>query len=568
LLLFFILLSLIPLAVVSLLSYWQNQSALQQRVSNEFENSTVLQQQGIEQWITERKDDVVTVAEANQVQSMDPEQVAEVVQELYDRWGIYQNMFVLTPDGERLFDTSGATSNLVDRGYFKQAMQGEVNVSDILISRVSGKPIIVFAAPVISDGNVVGVAGAVIRTVFISTLLEQSWVGETGDAYLINEEGFFVTEPRVTEELKQAGLVEESPILEMQVDTVGGQEVLAGNSGSDQYQDFRGKPVLGAYRHLEDLRWGLLLEQEVAEAFATVTQLRNLVLTIIIVSVIVVVAVAIWIANSLTKPVTQITQAAQTIAQGNFDVKAEVEANDETSILADAFNSMTERLRSLIDTLEERIQERTRALETSSDISSQVIAIRDIDELLQYVVARLQTEFNFYHAHIYLIEEETGDLVMVEGSGEVGQQLKEKRHRLEPGHGIVGTVASTNEAFLSNNVDDLLNFVRNPLLPDTKSELAVPLRKGDEVLGVLDIQSEKIDRFAPSDQSLMQSIANQTAIAIDNARLLAETQVALQEVERLNLQLTGEVWEEFAEELPAVGYRYRDGVSTPLMPSR
>jgi signal transduction histidine kinase len=155
---------------------------------------------------------------------------------------------------------------------------------------------------------------------------------------------------------------------------------------------------------------------------------------------------------------------------------------------------------------------------------------------------------------------------MAEGSGRVGKQLKEKGHRLKAGQGIVGTVASTNEAFLSNNVDELLNFVRNRLLPDTRAELAVPLRTGEKVVGVLDIQSEEVNRFSPADVSLMQSIANQTAIAVDNANLLAETQAALREVERLNLQLTGEAWEAFTAELPTVGYRYRSGVSTPLMP--
>ena len=281
----------------------------------------------------------------------------------------------------------------------------------------------------------------------------------------------------------------------------------------------------------------------------------------------IVVGASIVLTRSIATPLAGLAQTANQIAQGNLEAEVPtVKQKDEVGQLTEAFSTMTERLRNLIDSLEDRVHERTRALETSNDISRQVIAIRDIEELLQYVITRLQTEFNFYHTHIYLIEEETGDLAMVEGSGEVGRQLKDKGHRLEAGQGIVGTVASTNEAFLSNNVDYLLNFVRNPLLPDTKSELAVPLRKGDEVLGVLDIQSEEINRFTPSDQSLMQSIANQTAIAVDNARLLAETQAALREVERLNLRLTGEVWEAFTAELPTVGDRYQSGVSTPLMP--
>ncbi len=194
------------------------------------------------------------------------------------------------------------------------------------------------------------------------------------------------------------------------------------------------------------------------------------------------------------------------------------------------------RLMSATQSANIRLEERTQQLETIVQISRQLTGTLKLDDLLRYVVNRLQSEFNFYHVHIYLVDEETGDLVMYEGSGDVGQQLKAKGHRLQAGKGIVGTVSRTNQHFLCNDVDKVSNFVRNPLLPHTNSELAVPLRKGELVLGVLDIQSEQRDNFSPDEVSLMQSIADQAAIAIDNARLLADKQatiVKLQEVDRL-----------------------------------
>jgi len=178
----------------------------------------------------------------------------------------------------------------------------------------------------------------------------------------------------------------------------------------------------------------------------------------------------------------------------------------------------------------------TRVLETSTDISRQITAILDLDELLSYVVNRVQNEFDFYHTHIYLMDEVSNDLFMVQGYGEVGRQLKSKGHHLHVGQGIVGTVAATNEPFVSNRVDDVPNFVRNVLLPRTQSELAVPMRKGRKVLGVLDVQSEQVNRFTVAEIKLIQSIGDQIAIAVDNARLLAqqkETIVKLQELDRL-----------------------------------
>ena len=209
--------------------------------------------------------------------------------------------------------------------------------------------------------------------------------------------------------------------------------------------------------------------------------------------------------------------------------------------------------------LTQKEQDRSRSLETTIEISRGIANLLDIDELLKYVVNYVRTEFEFYHTHIYLIEEHTNDLVMAEGSGDVGQQLKEKGHRLKEGVGIVGTVFSTNQPFISNNVVDVPNFVRNSLLPETNAELAVPLRKGDRVLGVLDIQSEIRDRFSTDDVALIQSIANQTATAIDNARLLAQTQATVREVERLNRRLTRQNWTEVGQEGGVQGYRFSDG---------
>lgn len=266
--------------------------------------------------------------------------------------------------------------------------------------------------------------------------------------------------------------------------------------------------------------------------------------------------------QSITRPIYNLQQAAQQLAAGDYSQRIEGSRQDEIGQLGQAFNAMAKQIRELITGLEDRVQERTRALETGAEISRQVTTILDVDELLPYVVNRLQSEFDFYHTHIYLVEEGSGDLVMAWGAGEVGRQLKERGHRLPAGQGIVGTVASINEPFISNDVDKVLNFVRNPLLPNTKSELAVPLRKVDRVLGVLDIQSEQINRFSPEDISLMQSIANQTATAIDNARLLAETQVALAEVERLNRRLTRDSWIEVGKEATHRGYRFKNGTIT------
>ncbi len=273
---------------------------------------------------------------------------------------------------------------------------------------------------------------------------------------------------------------------------------------------------------------------------------------------------AITLSRQISRAVDSLYQAATKLGSGNLQERAEIYGSDEIAVTARAFNAMAARLENLLNSLEQQVANRTRALQTIAEISRRITTILNLDDLLAYVVNRIQQEFGLYHVHIYLLDDKTDDLIMAEGSGQVGRQLKARAHRLQVGEGIVGTVAGTNKYFLSNNVYAVLNFVSNDLLPLTNSELAVPLRLGNQVLGVLDLQSESRRRWSMDDVSLMQSLADQIAVAIENARLVDETQTALKQINRLNRRLTRQAWQEFAAEADIVGYRFQAGNSIPL----
>ncbi len=320
LLLIFMGLSLVPLAVVGWILFTESQSMLQNRIEESFNTNIDLQMIAIEQWFMERKDDVVSLAGMAEVKSMNSDQAGRVIQRYFDQWGIYQNIFVLTPDGERLFDTSGATSNLADRGYFKQAMMGQTVASDALISRVSGKPIIVFATPVVVDGRVVGVVGGVVQTTYITTLLELSRFGYTGDAYLVNQNKYFITSSRFTEELKQAGVIEVHSELELQADTYGVRQALSDHEGVSRYVDYRDQEVIGSYRYLEEQKWALIVEQDVKEAFAAVNRLRRFLFSVAAVAVVLVVGLAIFFSRSIARPVMLVAACADRLSEGDAEL--------------------------------------------------------------------------------------------------------------------------------------------------------------------------------------------------------------------------------------------------------
>lgn len=175
----------------------------------------------------------------------------------------------------------------------------------------------------------------------------------------------------------------------------------------------------------------------------------------------------------------------------------------------------------------EDISIRLREVNTLYRIIQVVVASLDVDEILQQAVNSLQRDFGYYHVHVYLFDEDSEMLVVREGSGMVGNQLKEQHHGLPLGRGVVGRAAKTGQMIMSNDVDELEYFFRNPLLPDTSAELAVPLHGRDGIIGVLDIQHQSPNTFDEDDIRLVSAVADQLSVALDKAMVYAELHEAL-----------------------------------------
>ena len=172
------------------------------------------------------------------------------------------------------------------------------------------------------------------------------------------------------------------------------------------------------------------------------------------------------------------------------------------------------------------LEERSQVIETSAEVSRYLSTILDPEELVIAVVEQLKSAFNYYHAHIYLLDETGEKLVMTGGTGTVGQALLLQEHQIPVGKGIVGQTAARNKPMLVTDVNDEPTWLPNPLLPDTSAEVAVPIAQNEQLLGVLDVQNAAIGSLNQSDVELLTSIANQVAIGLQNAALFKKQQQA------------------------------------------
>ena len=169
-------------------------------------------------------------------------------------------------------------------------------------------------------------------------------------------------------------------------------------------------------------------------------------------------------------------------------------------------------------------QQRARIMEDSYEINSKLATILEPQKLVNEAVNLIQSLLNYNYVQFYLMDESEKTLVLAGGTGQAGQELFSRGHTVAVEKGLVGQAATTNAPVLVSDVSEMDTWVANPLLPNTQSELAVPISVGDVVLGVLDVQEDRKDAFSEEDMALLQSVATAAALSLQNARLYALAQ--------------------------------------------
>ena len=310
-------------------------------------------------------------------------------------------------------------------------------------------------------------------------------------------------------------------------------------------------------------------------------QAENFMGIVLIATILLGLILAYIIALSITTRISLVEKAASAMQQGNLqqNVAKQVRGSDEISMLASAFDSMASQVGDLISGLEERVKERTSALEianqqnkrraeqfeTIAEVAHAIGSAQNLQNLLPHVTKVISQQFGFYHVGIFLLDDNREYAVLQAANSEGGQRMLARGHRLKVGEvGIVGYVADTGNARVALDTGADAVFFNNPDLPDTHSEIALPLKIGDQTIGALDVQSTQANAFSQDDTTVLSTLADQVSIAIQNSRLYDETRKAMAESESLYGQFIREGWRQYANIRKVVGIHRKGGNSIIL----
>jgi GAF domain-containing protein len=563
------LMALLPVALLGGTALNQAYQTQRERVEAELELTAARKEAAIQLWLEQLQSDLDNVLAGGELsrratillETGDPSLVLRDYSVMHDRFaeimgksGRLSEIFMLDRHGRVIVSSDPTQEGMAYNNeiFFQKGRLGAY-VQAPYTTPAAEHRLITLVQPILSNsGETIGLLGGRANLNVMNRIMsEPSQLGRTGQTYLVGRNQRLLTEPT-------AGAEKGAYVTTVAVQTALENEV----SGSGLYLNQDGIPVIGVFRWLPELQAILLAEQARSEAYQPIYTTLGAVTLVTLTALLLAALVALVSARAIGRPLTRLADTAAQIAAGNLDLTAPVDSRDEIGTLARAFNRMTGQLRLLITELEERVatrtrelEERSRHLEAAALVGSAAASMLESEPLIRRVVDLIRDQFDLYYVGLFLVDGSGRWAVLKAGTGEAGRRMLARGHRIPVGEGMVGwSIAHSQSRIAGDALDDSVRLWVDEL-PETRSEGAIPLRVRGRTIGALTVQDRHAQTFDDDLVAALQMMADQVAVALENARLFSEAQEALEGAQRAYGELTGRAWAELLRLRPGLGFR-------------
>ncbi len=448
-----------------------------------------------------------------------------------------QEFFILNPDGLVLLSTNREREDTdYQQSHF---FQGGLSAPTLDIGVSEEQPIetAIVSVPILdSEGNPIGVMAGCVKIDSLSNLLlDHAGIGDSAKSFLLTPENKILT--------PQPGLLLVEKLGDQIPQSLNASQESAPASGYTDYRTASGVQVLGVSQWVPDLQMVILLQQDLPEILSATQKTLFINILIAMLAIIVTLFTSLLLIQRIVRPIDNLVQTSSKIAAGDLSQMARIERADEIGSLATSFNVMTAQLGELINGLEEKVENRTQALqqralqmETILRVSQDIRSILSIEQLLSQITQVIQQAFNYANVQVYLLNEEKSRLHL---------QATSTDRILAPTDIAVDDNSYIGKAILTQKPTRVVFSQKGmtgdseALNGDSRSALAVPLRFGENLIGIMVIFSLQETDFMQDDVLVIRSMADQIAVAIENARRYKQSQqlAVLEERNRLAREL-------------------------------
>ncbi|MGC9395560.1 MAG: GAF domain-containing protein [Anaerolineae bacterium] len=564
LILAFIGLAVGPLLVVGALLAWQSFTVLEQQALTLQQEAAKRVASQVAAFFQELENELRFTVQTQFLGELDQDQQQSILANLLAYESAFEEIRLLNSQGQEVAGVyrvglAPTAPEQVDRSQADEFVipqtTGQIYYGPIRYDQTTNEPVITIAVPVVNlrTGLVDNVLVSVARIKTVWDLIASIQVSPGQSVYIVAAEEKVVAHRNPSVVLRGTTFA---------VPEQGG--VQAG---------LNGERVVLAFETLSlgQQQFNIVAEQTIAEALALAFNTILISAGLIVVTLVLAVVISLVAVRQIVRPIQALAATAQAISAGDLSQQVEIERQDELGVLADAFNSMTMQMQSLISGLEQRVAERTnelenrsRYLQASAEVSRATSVILETDQLIRQTVDLIRQRFGLYYVGLFLVDELGEWAVLRAGTGEAGQKMLARGHKLQIGGGsMVGwSIANAQPRIAQVAAEDAVRLATTEL-PDTRSEAALPLRTRGGVIGAVTVQSDRPGVFDEATLAVLQIMADQVANAIENARLFAESQTALETAREAYGELSRQGWLAMLQANRELGFRFARSTVTP-----